>query len=147
MDRFDPKFISEEERVRTGLQPATSNPQAPEQSAPVKPPPPMRPKKKNDEKNSDAKIPAPPPRSEYPQPPEDAPPLTKQQRQVREGMNFHLFRPSVWEVAQEFYAWADPKVQPPPFFPLPKGWFFEHGNTNRSDQMRIQIPTAAGFVF
>ena len=127
MVKFDPKVITEEERIRTGLTPAPSTdlpmgsppPNAPQFSPEAKPPPPMR-KKKNSE------VPPPPPRSDFAQPPEDAPPLTKQQRQVREGMNFHLYRPSVWEVASSFYGWTDPKTMSPPFFPLPKGWFFEH---------------------
>ena len=125
--KFDPKKVPEEERIRLGLQPASSGETArktttfadnvPDEPAQNKPPPPKRPTRD---------VPAPPPRSDYPQPPADQPPMTKQQRQVEEGMNYSLYRPSVWEVDKQFYEWADRKVDDRPYFPLPKGWTFDH---------------------
>ena len=48
------------------------------------------------------------------------------ERLADQGMNPHLFRPTVWEAVKPFYEWADRKAVEAPFFPLPNVWAFGH---------------------
>ena len=57
-----------------------------------------------------------------------------------------IFRHSVWEVPNEFYAWRDPS-DPVPDLAVPEGWEFEHRNMDgdSSCQGRLQISTRGAF--